>query len=90
MERCKVQGRIMRKQNRRALLQSAMIAPMLGVMSDGVAADEQPRVIGPRAELKDAVRTQVLVVGAGSSGIPAAISAARMGAKVLLKQPSTK
>jgi heterodisulfide reductase subunit A-like polyferredoxin len=32
----------------------------------------------------DTIETDVLVVGAGSSGIPAAVSAARAGAKVLL------
>ena len=43
-----------------------------------------PKVISAAADIKDAVRTQVLVVGAGASGVPAALAAARAGAKVIL------
>ena len=69
--------------NRRQFLGGAMAAPMLGVAGSAAVADE-PKVVRPRADVKDAVRTQVLVVGAGASGVPAALAAARAGAKVIL------
>lgn len=70
--------------NRRRFLQGSLAAPALGIAAGAARAADQPKVIGPRAELKDALRTQVLVVGAGASGVPAAIAAARAGAAVIL------
>lgn len=70
--------------NRRRFLKGAMAAPALGVGAGVATAADQPKLVGRHADIKNAVRTQVLVVGAGASGIPAALAAARAGAKVIL------
>lgn len=67
--------------SRRSFLGSAIAAHAFRASAGAAAC---PRVIGSRTGIKDAVRTQVLVVGAGASGVPAALAAARAGAKVIL------
>jgi hypothetical protein len=53
--------------------------------SDSYRRDSpQPICLGRNESLADSLKTDVLVIGAGSSGIPAAIAAARTGAKVIL------
>ncbi len=70
--------------NRRQFLKGAAVAPVVGITVGEASTTEPRREVRPRADLKDTVRTQVLVVGAGASGVPAAIAAARAGAKVIL------
>jgi len=68
---------------RRRFLQGVISTPLIGAGA-AFAAAPQPQIIGPRSPVKDAIRTEVLVVGAGASGVPAALAAARSGAKVIL------
>ncbi|MCE5266341.1 MAG: FAD-dependent oxidoreductase [Planctomycetaceae bacterium] len=69
---------------RREFLRSAIATSMVSAVTGDVAESAQPKLVGSRAAVKDALRTQVLVVGAGASGVPAALAAARGGAKVVL------
>jgi hypothetical protein len=55
--------------NRRQFLKTAMVAPALGAVGGAAAKAAEPNVAPPRAAVKDAVRTQVLVVGAAALAV---------------------
>lgn len=70
--------------DRRRFLAEAMASPLFGAALGANLASGQTIQVEPRTQLKDSVHTQVVVVGAGASGVPAALAAARAGAKVIL------
>ncbi|MEN6459686.1 MAG: FAD-dependent oxidoreductase [Thermoguttaceae bacterium] len=70
--------------SRRQFLKAAAAIPALGVSAIQAVAADDPMVLPAPSQTKNAQRTQVLVIGAGASGVPAAIAAARAGAKVVL------
>lgn len=60
---------------------SVLFSPLINAAPDNIPGPIQLR----RYErLKDSLKTDVLVIGAGASGVPAAIAAARGGASVIL------
>lgn len=77
-----------RELDRRALLKSALAATTTAAVagqSRGNAAEkEEPRVVASKSDVADSLKADLLVVGAGSAGWPAALAAARAGARVIL------
>ncbi len=67
--------------NRRNFIKSSLLGS--GMAASGLLAKERDTSVEGKY-IKDATQADVLVIGAGASGIPAAISAARNGAKVIL------
>jgi hypothetical protein len=60
---------------------ATLISPLNSAFGTGFPEPLHP---GRNESLNDAIQTDVLVAGAGASGIPAAIAAARGGARVIL------
>ncbi len=70
--------------DRRVLLKGIVGASASGLATPLLHAQEAPKVVARNGGASDAIKTEILVVGAGPSGVPAAIAAARNGAKVVL------
>lgn len=71
---------------RRNFLKGTFMAAAAGAAGFAVprAKGEELKTVPAQAFLKDSLKADVLVVGAGSGGWPAALAAARAGAKVIL------
>ena len=62
------------------LAATGVAAPLLSSCREG----GDPFLAGAKTAVKESYRCDILVVGGGPSGVCAAISAARLGAKVML------
>lgn len=69
---------------RRSFLSGVIGSSALGAAALAPGAGDKRKVPCRGGDAKAVHRTEVLVIGAGSSGIPAAIAAARSGARVVL------
>ncbi len=71
---------------RRSFLKGSLTATIAGAAGLPLikTLGAEPQIVTSPAVFKDSLKTDVLVVGAGSGGWPAALAAARAGAKVIL------